>query len=98
MIVGYGHLLVLIKKQLSDQYRKAANRIDFKKKRESYFHHEESYTMEFPQVSALELEIIKKEIRKKAKKEFQTKLIKEGTIFISLLIAISYWATNYLFV
>ena len=74
MIVGYGHLLVLIKKQLSDQYRKASKRIDFKKIRESYLTNEDHIELLFPQVSAMKLEIIKEEIRSKARKDLYRKL------------------------
>lgn len=98
MIVGYGHLLVLIKKQLSDQYRKASQRIDFKKRGESYLANEDHIELMFPQVSAMKLEMIKEEIRSKARKDLHKKLWIEGSIFISLFVAISIWASNYLFV
>ncbi len=98
MLVGYGHLLVLIKKQLSDQYRKASHRINLKHRRESYLLNEGSRQLEFPKVSALKLELMKQEIRLKARKDFQKKLWIEGTIFCTLLVTISIWASNYLFV
>lgn len=98
MIVGYGHLLVLIKKQLSNQYRKASQRTDFKKKRESYLSNKDHIKLLFPQVSAMKLEIIKEEIRSKVRKDLYRKLWVEGSIFVSLFVAISIWASNYLFV
>lgn len=98
MIVGYGHLLVLIKKQLSNQYRKASQRTDFKKKRESYLSNKDHIKLLFPQVSAMKLEIVKEEIRSKARKDLYRKLWVEGSIFVSLFVAISIWASNYLFV
>lgn len=98
MIVGYGHLLVLIKKQLSNQCRKASQRTDFKKKRESYLSNKDHIKLLFPKVSAMKLEIIKEEIRSKVRKDLYRKLWVEGSIFVSLFVAISIWASNYLFV
>lgn len=70
MIVGYGHLTVLIKKQLSENYRKAAARFDLQKKKENYLKKNSGRKsdLEFPEVTIEKLNEIKLEIRRKAHK------------------------------
>ncbi|MFY0604060.1 MAG: hypothetical protein JXQ93_08925 [Flavobacteriaceae bacterium] len=68
---GWGSLTMLIKRQEAAKFRKAALRTELKNRKESYLHdvYDSKDEFEFPEVSELEMKRIKKEIRRKYKRQ-----------------------------
>ena len=93
MIVGYGHMVVLIKKQLSEKNRKDIYRSEFKKKKEMYLKSNEGRhsVLEFPTVSTHKLAEIKREIQTNARKKFIANTVIDGVAYIAVMILFFFW-------
>ena len=96
MIVGYGHMVVLIKKQLSENYRKAVYRDEFKKRKESYLKYDKGKLsiLEFPDISPDKLALIKKDIRQKARRELTQKITVNVIASITVILILLYVLKN----
>jgi transcription initiation factor IIF auxiliary subunit len=74
---GWGSLTMLIKRQNASKYRKAELRYELQKRKESYVKdaYDMDQTLEFPELSAHEMNVLKQEIRTKLKKERRRNLL-----------------------
>jgi hypothetical protein len=68
---GWGSLTMLIKRQNASKYRKAVLRHELQKKKESYLKdaYDANEELEFPELSTYEMNVLKREIRAKLKRE-----------------------------
>jgi hypothetical protein len=66
---GWGALTMLMKRQNSDKHRKSKLRYDHQKRRENALSAYTDDSLIFPEVSKKEMEIIKKDIHKKLRKQ-----------------------------
>lgn len=91
---AWGALTILTRKQNNAKYRKAELRHELQKKKEQFLkdHPTDLKTeLEFPEVSKQQLELIKKEIRRKAKREFYLNIAAYIITFAALVSLFLYW-------
>ena len=82
---GWGSLTMLLKRQNANKYRKAQLRYDLQKKKEAFLSNQKSNSeFDFPELSTVEMEKLKKEIRSKIRRE----KIKNKIISLLILIAV----------
>ena len=77
---GWGSLTMLIKRQNAAKYRKAELRHELQKKRESYVKdaYNSSEEFEFPEISQHKMNVLKKEIQEKLKRERRKNIYSYG--------------------
>ena len=77
---GWGSLTILIKRQNAAKYRKAELRYELQKKRESYVKdaYDSSEELEFPEISSHEMNVLKREIQEKLKRERRKNIYSYG--------------------
>ena len=65
---GWGSLTMLIRRQEAAKNRKAELKYELQKRKEGIINKKYNQSLEFPEISKLEMKILKKEIRKKHKR------------------------------
>ena len=67
---GWGSLTMLIKRQQTDRWRKTELRAQLRKRKEGFLHEKKLRNdLDFPEISVLEMQKIKQQIRQDFKKE-----------------------------
>jgi uncharacterized membrane protein (DUF106 family) len=88
---GWGSLTMLIKRQEADKFRKAGLRSKLKSLKEGYLNaHESKEEFDFPEISSVEMKILKDQIRKDLRKERIKEIIYYGAILITIVIGFYY--------
>ena len=91
-----GEFAALLNKQRNEKNRKSSARYELQKKKEELLKDREgNYSeLQFPEVSTSQLEMIKKDIRKKAHYESIKNLILTIILVIIVTAVLSYWAES----
>ncbi len=87
---GWGSLTMLIKRQEAAKNRKAALKYELKKRKENLIKEKYTQNLKFPEISNLEMTALKKEIRKKHKKDKIKNNVINLIIFI-IIISLFYY-------
>lgn len=87
---GWGSLTMLIKRQEAAKNRKTTLKFELQKRRESLFKDNVRQKLEFPEISNVDMKILKEEIRKKYRTEKTKNIIINIIIFTFVLFLFYY--------
>mmetsp|Transcript_15281 Transcript_15281/g.45632 ORF Transcript_15281/g.45632 Transcript_15281/m.45632 type:complete len:102 (+) Transcript_15281:319-624(+) len=84
---GWGALTMLVKRQNAAKYRKAALRHELQKRKESFLKDVyDDEKLDFPEISSYEMNVLKREIRAKLKKQKRQNLLSYAMVIGLILL------------
>ncbi|OAD40846.1 hypothetical protein [Polaribacter atrinae] len=87
---AFGALTSLIKKQEAAKYRKSTLKYELQKRRESLLKDKPAQELEFPEISNIEMKILKEKIRKQYKAD-KIKNIIINILILTFVVAVFYY-------